>query len=398
MSQLIPSQGTVSTFQQARSSEEPKAASPINESLHLLSQSKSNEIITKIKTFAFSQQQLQPEDAETVTRIHELSENQLNRYKGFMGPIRQFFSACNNLFVIGRFISLGKYLHEFEGNVTLGVDAAKIQLRTTYFKELDDWATKQKTDGAQEAIKRIKGCIEKVPQNSQNSGTTLNLDGLSLTELPPLEGLARLTKLECLYLNRNGDENSNKIKELPESIGKFIHLKKLQCRHAELEKIPDSIRYCTGLTELDVQNNKLKELPYSIGNCTALQGLSANDNQLEKLPDSIGNCTELMVLDVEKNKLQTLPDSIGRCTKLHELRLLKNPLETIPESIGSLSSLQDLTFSKMPSLTKLPESILKLPNTCHLNLDCLPESVVSPFEKAQKAENYKGPQVTIYRN
>jgi Leucine-rich repeat (LRR) protein len=79
----------------------------------------------------------------------------------------------------------------------------------------------------------------------------------------------------------------------------------------------------TGATELDLScaynakdSEKLTELPESLGQLTQLQTLDLSYNQLTALPEWLGQFTQLQTLILYNNQLTALPESLGQLTQL----------------------------------------------------------------------------------
>ena len=73
------------------------------------------------------------------------------------------------------------------------------------------------------------------------------------------------------------------------------------------------------LTELYVASNKIMQLPASIGQLRALQHLDVSNNQLKDLPPELGMCVYLKKLLLFDNQLTTLPNELG---SLYQLEML----------------------------------------------------------------------------
>jgi len=201
---------------------------------------------------------------------------------------------------------------------------------------------------------------------------TLDLAGLGLFTLPPLEKLA--SHLEILNLE------NNQLNALADSIGGLSNLQELTLYGNQLEKLPNSIGELSNLKRLLLYRNQLKELPNSIGGLSNLQALLLFSNQLKELPNSIGDLNNLRELDLGYNQLKELPNSIGGLSNLQELYLSENQLKELPNSIGGLSNLQQLYLSKN-QLEELPNSIGGLSNLRELDLTFnqlteLPDSII----------------------
>jgi len=75
-------------------------------------------------------------------------------------------------------------------------------------------------------------------------------------------------------------------------------------------KLNESIDELIEIIILELSSNKLTEIPNSIGILQQLQYLDLSSNQLTKIPESIGNLPQLQNLYLYGNKLTEIPDSI----------------------------------------------------------------------------------------
>ncbi|MCB8926649.1 MAG: leucine-rich repeat domain-containing protein [Ardenticatenaceae bacterium] len=100
-----------------------------------------------------------------------------------------------------------------------------------------------------------------------------------------------------------------------------------------LTTIPPEIDQLTVLTQLWLQENKLTVIPPEIWRLTSLKELNLNQNQLAAIPPEIGQLIELTQLRLHGNKLTSIPFEITQLTKLETLRLAGNPNLLIPPEI-----------------------------------------------------------------
>lgn len=104
------------------------------------------------------------------------------------------------------------------------------------------------------------------------------------------------------------------------------------------EKIEEARR--TGATELNLScgygaddSEKLTELPESLGQLTQLQMLRVDWNKVRSIPEWIGGLGELHDLRFYENDVTTLPDSLRNLKRLSTLVLMENPKLGIPDEI-----------------------------------------------------------------
>lgn len=199
-------------------------------------------------------------------------------------------------------------------------------------------------DAYQEALMRIHEAREK-------SSTTLRLNGLGLTTIPPeLWNLTKLTRLEL---------DNNKLKDVSSKIAKLTGLTELRLDKNQLEEVPPEITRLSELKVLDLDNNNLTSFPASILELINLTDLFLAGNQLKIVPPSIFQLSRLTMLDLGDNQLTTIPPEIGQLKKLASLRLWGNQLTIIPYEIIHLTDLQYLELGNNSGLTIPPEVLAK---------------------------------------
>ncbi|UJB70400.1 leucine-rich repeat domain-containing protein [Acaryochloris sp. 'Moss Beach'] len=104
-------------------------------------------------------------------------------------------------------------------------------------------------------------------------------------------------------------------------------------------KIAEALR--TGATTLNLEcswlandSEKLTELPESMGQLSQLQKLYLDSNQLTTLPESMGQLSQLQKLYLDSNQLTTLPVSLKHLEQLLGLDLRGNAEVSIPSEIA----------------------------------------------------------------
>ncbi|TKJ18974.1 MAG: hypothetical protein CEE43_16710 [Promethearchaeota archaeon Loki_b32] len=124
--------------------------------------------------------------------------------------------------------------------------------------------------------------------------------------------------------------------------------------------------------ELIFWDSQILSLPESIGNFTSVRKIDLSGNKLTGLPDSIGDLPLLEILNLNNNSIEKIPKSLGNLKNLKELHLVNNRLTTLPNSVGNLASLEILDLSWNYMLGYLGESIFKLPRLKKLILENTP--------------------------
>ncbi|KAK1361612.1 Plant intracellular Ras-group-related LRR protein 4 [Heracleum sosnowskyi] len=93
----------------------------------------------------------------------------------------------------------------------------------------------------------------------------------------------------------------------------------------QIEWLPDSI---------DLHSNKLVEIPETIGDIHSLVFLDLRGNQLTSLPATI-----------DYNRLKALPEAVGRIESLEVLSVRYNNVSKLPTTMASLANLKELDIS-----------------------------------------------------
>ncbi|KRW59759.1 leucine-rich repeat-containing protein kinase family protein [Pseudomonas sp. TTU2014-080ASC] len=153
----------------------------------------------------------------------------------------------------------------------------------------------------------------------------LNLSNNQLSGLP--DDLPRLRKLRVLFCS------GNPFTELPPVLGQcpqleMVGFKSCQITQVSAKALPPRLRW------LILTDNRIRQLPDELGRCERLQKLMLAGNQLSELPSSLSNCKNLELLRISANQLHNLPEWLGELPKLAWLAFAGNPftaaLETTP--------------------------------------------------------------------
>jgi len=212
------------------------------------------------------------------------------------------------------------------------------------------------------SLKSLKMCdlrfnhLTKLPEIINSSLEYLDLSYNKLNKLPEL---SKFPSIKSLNLK------SNKLRSLPESIGKLKSLRNLNLRNNFLSNLPNSIEMVSSLNNLDLHGNKMNSI--SIKLSRSIRELKLGWNGLFTIPESLKNLKSLNKLGIGGNKLSILPSWIGMFSSLKVLDLYDNKLLEIPKSMGSLRSLEELNL-RNNQLTDLPSSIRNLKSLKSLNL------------------------------
>ncbi|NWQ67288.1 MFHA1 protein, partial [Neopipo cinnamomea] len=191
--------------------------------------------------------------------------------------------------------------------------------------------------------------------------------------LPP-----RLAELGCL---EELDLSFNRLRRLPEGLGRLRHLRTLDVDHNLLPSFPAPLLELAALEELDCSGNRhLGALPEGIAALRRLKILWLSGTGLAALPEGLCQLSALESLMLDGNRLQALPAGFGRLQRLKMLNLSSNLLGEFPSAILALPSLEELYLSRN-QLTLLPPRLCQLHQLRTLWLDnnrirYLPDSIV----------------------
>lgn len=139
------------------------------------------------------------------------------------------------------------------------------------------------------------------------------------------------------------DLSNNKLRSIPEQIGRLRRLRFADFGANKLENLPEELGDCKSLKELHLNENHLQHLPENLKNLERLETLQLRRNQLTSLPEFIGNFNQLSTLAVAGNHLNCLPESFKRLQNLQKLFLAENSFHAFPEALLYLERLK--TFS-----------------------------------------------------
>ncbi|NXL72264.1 MFHA1 protein, partial [Leptocoma aspasia] len=191
--------------------------------------------------------------------------------------------------------------------------------------------------------------------------------------LPP-----RLAELGCL---EELDLSFNRLRRLPEDLGRLRHLRTLDVDHNLLPSFPAPLLELAALEELDCSGNRhLGALPEGIAALRRLKILWLSGTGLASLPEGLCQLSALESLMLDGNQLQALPAGFGKLQRLKMLNLSSNLLGEFPSAILALPSLEELYLSRN-QLTVLPPHLCQLHQlrTLWLDNNCiryLPDSIV----------------------
>jgi Leucine-rich repeat (LRR) protein len=174
------------------------------------------------------------------------------------------------------------------------------------------------------------------------------------------------------------DLDSNRITQLPASLGSLPAMQALSAAHNQLETVPPALGNSQNLYQVSLDSNKISSLPGELFNAPGLGVITASYNNLASLPAELVNAKKLVALDISNNQLVSLPAGMNIMDSLYLLKASDNSLTTLPENFCSIPNLGVLDLSHN-SINQLPENFgsLKMLTVLLLNnnrLSELPES------------------------
>ncbi|NMH66914.1 leucine-rich repeat-containing protein kinase family protein [Shewanella salipaludis] len=145
----------------------------------------------------------------------------------------------------------------------------------------------------------------------------LDLSNNGLSSLP--DDFDRLQRLKILFLS------NNQFEQVPRVLGKCPKLEMIAFKANRIHSLaegalPERTRW------LILTDNKLRQLPESMGKLYRLQKLALAGNELTSLPDTMADCHGLELVRLSANRLTALPDWLLQLPRLAWLAFGGNPL------------------------------------------------------------------------
>jgi len=139
----------------------------------------------------------------------------------------------------------------------------------------------------------------------------------------------------------------------------------------QLRELPDSIGLFVHLTTFSVRGNQLTVLPVQVGNLFSLKTFDCSDNQLRALPQEISCLRRLERLLIHSNSITTLPDSFVELLELVELNMFDNKMIQPHSVLGSYKTMTKLNLAHNPIMQIRPITTIGWGNVKILNIfDC----------------------------
>ena len=135
----------------------------------------------------------------------------------------------------------------------------------------------------------------------------------------------------------------------------------LDLRYSHLTYLPEEIGQFVQLEKIDLDGNKLEGLPESIGQLENLKEIRLRDNKISGLPESFSNLKKLHSLDVQLNKFKSFPVELLQLTKLKTLNLCSNKIKKWPKSLKCFNNLTHLSYGDGIAM-EIPSCFFTLPS------------------------------------
>lgn len=188
----------------------------------------------------------------------------------------------------------------------------------------------------------------------------LNLGGHHLSELP--KSIMECRSLQHLYLSGSMFDYIGKSRRFNcdafAEANKLDQLEYLTLKYLGIEELPEGFSKLEKLKYLNMSQNRLKELPKSFGILGELNWLDLSNNEIDILPESFEILSSLNYLNLQSNKLKKLSTPLYNLDKLEKLHLRYNKINQLNESksITVLENLEllDLAHNSLHIMPYLP--------------------------------------------
>jgi Leucine-rich repeat (LRR) protein len=168
---------------------------------------------------------------------------------------------------------------------------------------------------------------------------------------------------------------------LPDAVFEIHGLRVLRVSNNKLREVPGSVARAVHLRTLDLTNNCLVSLPSALAKLSHLTDLTVSGNPLGRVPDVVFDLQRLETLCVENTHLVTLAGAWERASELKTLSASHNDtLASVSGSVGRATSLQRLDLSCCPKLRTLHPGVCRAPSLQMLiahqtGLESLPDAI-----------------------
>ena len=182
--------------------------------------------------------------------------------------------------------------------------------------------------------------LEEFPEEIFSLAESLEFLDLSGNGLHSLPELSRLKKLKIAFFS------NNLFTEMPSAFKECSELYMLGMKANKIEKFDEEILPLS-ISWLILTDNRLKKLPNSIGKLTKMQKFPLAGNLLETLPSSMQEMKNLELIRLSANNFIELPQWLLELPKLAWLAFSGNPCSISKEANIKILAMQDLELDKL---------------------------------------------------
>ncbi len=166
----------------------------------------------------------------------------------------------------------------------------------------------------------------------------LDLSNNALSHIP--DEIRKLKKLKIVFFS------NNLFTTVPSAFKECENLYMLGLKANQIEQFDEDILPLS-ISWLILTDNRLKSLPDSIGKLTKLQKFPLAGNQLTHLPESMAECRNLELLRLSANQLKAIPSWLLKLPKLSWLAFSGNPCVESPEVHHKEIALEELEVKEL---------------------------------------------------
>ena len=166
----------------------------------------------------------------------------------------------------------------------------------------------------------------------------LDLGNNSLSSIP--KEISKLKKLKIAFFS------NNLFTAVPSAFKECESLYMLALKTNQIEAFDEDILPLS-ISWLILTDNKIKTLPNSIGKLSKLQKCALAGNKISRLPDSMAECKNLELIRLSANNLEVLPSWMLKLPKLSWLAFSGNPCVNSPEAEHKELAYEDLEVKEL---------------------------------------------------
>jgi Leucine-rich repeat (LRR) protein len=143
---------------------------------------------------------------------------------------------------------------------------------------------------------------------------------------------------------------------LPDTIGEFTLLRKLDLGYSNVAKVSAKIGDLKNIDFISLYGNELVDLPIEMQNLKSLKKLYLGKNKFSKIPDALAGMEGLIYLSIDENPLILDEKGVEILSNLKNLEVLDlsecKTLVSVPSNLSKLNHFKKIYFFKH----KLPQS------------------------------------------